>query len=203
MPIRSMTGFARVSRSTPFGELTLSIKSVNHRGLDVHVHIPLEFDAVEAELRTALRKRIVRGHVQVQLFLKRVAASAGAGTINEPLLRSWLEAFQDAAKRFGIDSKPDLNQALRVPGMIDTNGPAALSGPQAAEREALDAEVRTATAAALDELDAFRVREGAAIESEIRMRSAVLRDLVRQMEEIRSRALPAFHKRLRDRLGEM
>jgi uncharacterized protein (TIGR00255 family) len=202
MPIRSMTGFARVSRSTPFGELTLSIKTVNHRGLDVHFHIPLEFDAIEAELRTALRKRIVRGHVQVQVFFKRVAATAGASAINEPLLRSWLEAFREAAERFGIDSKPDLNQALRMPGMIETNGQGA-SEVQAAERGALESEVRASAAAALDELDGFRVREGAAIETEIRMRSSALRDLVRQMEDIRSRALPAFHKRLRERLGEM
>lgn len=202
MPIRSMTGFARVSRSTASGELTFSIKTVNHRGLDVHFHVPLEFDAVEAELRTALRKRIVRGHVQVQLFFKRAAASAAAGTINEPLLRSWLEAFRDAADRFGIDSKPDLNQALRMPGMIESNGQQA-SDAQAGEREALEAEVRNAAAAALDELDAFRVREGAAIEAEIRTRSSALRELVRNMEDIRSRALPAFQKRLRERLAEM
>src|SRR6266853_3667738 len=50
MPIRSMTGFARVSRSTPFGELSLSIKTVNHRGLDMHFHMPLEFDAIEPAL---------------------------------------------------------------------------------------------------------------------------------------------------------
>ncbi len=61
MPIRSMTGFARVSRSTPFGELTLSIKTVNHRGLDMHFHMPLEFDGVEPALRAAGRERGVRG----------------------------------------------------------------------------------------------------------------------------------------------
>jgi uncharacterized protein (TIGR00255 family) len=203
MPIRSMTGFARVSRSTPYGELTLSIKTVNHRGLDLHFHFPLDFDAAEAELRTALRKRIVRGHVQVQLFFKRTTLSAAAGTINEALLRSWLAAFREAADRFGIDSKPDLNQALRMPGMIEINGQQAASDAQSAEREALSAEVLAAATAALEELDAFRVREGAAIEMEIRTRSAALRELVRNMEDIRSRALPAFQKRLRDRLGEM
>ena len=203
MPIRSMTGFARVARSTPFGELTLSIKTVNHRGLDVHFHIPLEFDAIEAELRTTLRKRIVRGHVQVQLFFKRVGTTTAASTINEPLLRSWLEAFRQAAERFGIESKPDLNQALRMPGMIESNGQQATSETQTAEREGLGAEVLAAAAAAIDELDAFRMREGAAIETEIRMRAAVLRDLVRNMEDIRTRALPAFQKRLRERLGEM
>ena len=54
MPIRSMTGFARVSRSTPQGELTLSIKSVNHKGLDLHLHMPVELDSAEPALRAAL-----------------------------------------------------------------------------------------------------------------------------------------------------
>src|ERR1700734_989940 len=68
MPIRSMTGFARVSRALPAGELTLSLKTVNHRGLDLHFHMPAEFDAVEPALRNAVRKRVLRGHVQVQVY---------------------------------------------------------------------------------------------------------------------------------------
>ena len=201
MPIRSMTGFARVSRSTPFGELTLSIKTVNHRGLDMHFHMPSEFDGVEPALRNAVRKRVVRGHVQLQVFFKRAAGPAAASVINEPLLRSWLDAFRDVAQRFGIDSKPDLNQALRLPGMIEP-GTGNIPGDSQAS-ESLEAEVLAAAALAIDELDAFRVREGEAIETEIRTRAAGLRELVRNMEEIRSRALPSFQRRLRDRLGEM
>jgi uncharacterized protein (TIGR00255 family) len=193
-----MTGFARVSRSTPFGELTLSIKTVNHRGLDMHFHMPPDFDAVEPSLRTAVRKRVVRGHIQVQVFLKRTPGPVAANAINEPLLRSWLQAFREVAERFGVDSKPDLNQALRLPGMLETNSE---SGP--IDREPLEAEVLEAAALAIEELDSFRVREGAAIEAEIRMRAASLRELVRNMEEIRSRALPSFQRRLRERLAEL
>jgi uncharacterized protein (TIGR00255 family) len=198
MSIRSMTGFARVSRSTPSGELTLSIKTVNHRGLDMHFHLPIEFDAVEPALRAAVRKRVVRGHVQLQVFFKRSAGPAVANVINEPLLRSWLGAFRDVAERFGIDSKPDLNQALRLPGMVE-----AANANIPVESESLEAEVLGVAALAIEELDTFRVREGAAIEAEIRMRAACLRDLVRNMEEIRGRALPSFQRRLRDRLAEM
>jgi uncharacterized protein (TIGR00255 family) len=197
MPIRSMTGFARVSRPTASGELTFSIKTVNHRGLDVHFHMPMEFDAVEPALRTALRKRVSRGHVQVQVFYKRENSAAGAAVVvNEALLQTWLDSFREMATRYGIESKPDLNQALRLPGMLESRGaPVADVSVEAAALEA--------AALAIEELDAFRLREGAAIEADIRMRAAALREITAKMEEIRTRALPYFQNRLRDRLGEL
>jgi uncharacterized protein (TIGR00255 family) len=85
-----------------------------------------------------------------------------------------------------------------MPGMLE-----GAADTNIADRDALDAEVMAAAALALDELDAFRVREGDAIEKEIRMRAQCLRELVGRMEEIRSRALPAFQQRLREKLTEL
>ena len=200
MPIRSMTGFARVSRSLPSGELTLTIKTVNHRGLDLHFHMPMDFDAVEPALRAAIRKRVVRGHAQVMVSFKRAASAPGdsAFAINDAMLQGWFSAFRAAAAQFGLqDQQPDLNEALRLPGMVETR--AASSEPDAA----LEAETLAAAAEALEELDRFRLREGKAIDTELRARIASIQDLVKRMEEIRSRALPYFQKRLQDRLGEM
>jgi uncharacterized protein (TIGR00255 family) len=196
MPVRSMTGFAGVSRSTACGELTLSIKTVNHRGLDMHFHMPLEFDAAEPLLRALLRKRLVRGHVQVQVFLKRNAEAAQTALVNEARLSAWLDSFRSIAERYHLDSKPDLNQALRLPGMMEASAGAGADA-------ALDAEVLAAAEEAIAELDAFRVREGQAIESEIRMRIDSLSELTARMEDIRTRALPHFHARLKERLGEL
>jgi uncharacterized protein (TIGR00255 family) len=192
-----MTGFARVSRAVPQGELTLSIKSVNHRGLDLHFHMPGEFDGAEPALRTAIRKRVSRGHVQVQVFLRRSGETAAAASVNEGLLKVWLDAFETFAARYGVVSQPDLNQALRVPGMLDTRS----GGP--APDESMEREVLDMAAEALEELDGFRAREGAAIEAEIRGRAESIRELTGKMEAIRERALPYFHQRLKDRLGEL
>ena len=98
-----MTGFARVSRSLPSGELTLTIKTVNHKGLDLHFHMPAEFDCRRTcACAAAIRKRIVRGHAQIQVSFKRNAEARqnGAAAINEPLLRAWLDSFRDVAARF-------------------------------------------------------------------------------------------------------
>ncbi len=194
-----MTGFARVSRATPSGELVLSIKTVNHRGLDMHFHMPAGFDAVEPSLRSAVRKRIARGHVQVQVHFRRNSGAIAAAGINEPLLRAWLDSFRDVARRFGLETQPALHQALRLPGMMDARG----EEGEAPENEIPETETLAAADEAIDQLDAFREREGAAIETEIRMRADALRGIVSAMEEIRGRALPFFHQRLRDRLGEL
>lgn len=196
MPIRSMTGFARVSRPASSGELTLSIKTVNHRGLDMHFHMPMELDAVEPALRTLLRKRVTRGHVQVQVHYKKNPVSGGAGAINEPLLRAWVDSFRAAADKLGLDSVPDLNQALRLPGMMDARSEESVD-------EDLGDLAMSAAAEAVDELDSFRLREGLAMEAEVRLRADSLCDLAARMEDIRSRAVPHFQHRLSERLAEL
>jgi uncharacterized protein (TIGR00255 family) len=199
MPIRSMTGYARVSRSLPSGELTLSIKTVNHRGLDMHFHVPPELDAVEPAMRAAIRKKVVRGHLQLQASFRKTNGAAGTAAINEPLLRAWLESFREISERCGLDTKPDLNQALRLPGMMEIRSEA----PSETSNTELEAAALSAAAEAAEQLDQFREREGKAIEEEIRARAASLSELVTRMEEIRSRALPYFHQRLKEKLSEL
>lgn len=203
MPIRSMTGFARVSRCTALGELTLSIKTVNHRGLDMHFHMPAEFDAVEPALRAALRRHVRRGHVQVQVQFKRNSASASAMTINEPLLRAWIEGFRDVAGRLGIVAEPDLNQVLRLPGIMEPGPEPDIEKPGDSGQELLERAALDVAAEAIAELDRFRAREGASMEAELRTRAASLAGLVEKMEDIRSRAVPHFQQRLRDRLADL
>jgi uncharacterized protein (TIGR00255 family) len=124
--------------------------------------------------------------------------ASGTAVINEPLLRAWLESFREISERCGLDTKPDLNQALRLPGMMEIR-----SENGAAPDASLESEALSATIEAVEELDAFREREGKAIEEEIRMRARSLSDLVARMEDIRTRALPHFHQRLKDRLSEL
>ncbi len=119
MSARSMTGFARVRKATPDGEIAVSIKSVNHRGLDVHFHTAAELDAFEGAIRNAVKAKVARGHLQINMQFS-PAAPADVSSLNWPLLRAYLQAFREAAGEFGKDQKPDLNAALRVPGMLQT-----------------------------------------------------------------------------------
>lgn len=189
-----MTGFARVRRDLPEGELVVSLKSVNHRGLDLHFHVSPAIEAFEPAVRSVLKSRVSRGHVQIQISF--TATRNGNTGLNHEMLSAWLEAFREACDKYHLKCEPDLNEAMRIPGILQTEGVRDLE-------ENFEEPLKEAVSAAIDELDRFRSREGAAIATEIRQRSANISELAGKMEKIRSKATPAFQKRLKERLGEL
>ena len=195
MSARSMTGFARVRRSLPEGELILSLKSVNHRGLDMHFHLPVEFDPFENSIRAAIKKQVARGHMQIHLAFNRTTV-AGNSNLNRPMLEAWLNAFHEAARQHNLPDNPDLNSAFRIPGMFQ--------GENSAELDpAMEKALVELAEEAVKLLDKFREREGAAIAAEMLERCQSIIDLVARMEKIRSKATQVFQKRLKERLADL
>src|SRR5262249_35160829 len=161
-----MTGFARVRKTIPEGEIVLSVKSVNHRALDLHFHLPPELDPFEAALRKTIKGAVARGHLQIHVSFTPATDSAGSA-LNKPLLAAYLAAFHEAASEFGIAGKPDLNTALRLPGMI--RGDAAPEPKPEMEKVMVGLMEE-----ALATLNRFREREGGAICEEMRERCQVI-----------------------------
>jgi len=187
-----MTGFARVRKPLPRGELVLSLKSVNHRALDLHFHMPSDLDEYEPALRSILKSKINRGHIQIQVQLSN--GETNAIGFNRDLLRNWLAAFVAANTEFGLNSKPDLNVALRLPGMLQ--GATAPAIP-------LESVLLEAAGEAVEMLNVFREHEGAAIGAELTQRREQIADLTKKMEKLRAKATPVFQKRLNERLTEL
>jgi uncharacterized protein (TIGR00255 family) len=194
MKVRSMTGFAQARRTTPEGELVLSLKTVNHRGLDLHFHLPPELDAFETAIRDVVKAGVARGHVQLHVTLTRSAGGVQAA-LNRPLLGAYLAAFELARREFQLDGKPDLNTAFRIPGMFAAASPELDAG--------FEQTLKEVTSEALQALNQFREREGAEIAGEMRSRSEAIRRLAAEMEKIRFQATAAFQKRLKQKLSEL
>jgi len=190
-----MTGFARVRKVIAQAEIVVSLKSVNHRGLDLHFHLPPELDPIENDIRNAIKNSCARGHIQAHVGITR--SGSGAGALNKPLLAAWLAAFREAMELHPLaDQQPDLNAALRVPGMLS-------GGEDEDLAEDLAKAVMEGVAEALAMLNEFREREGAAMAAEMRQRARTLAALATSIEQIRAGAQPAFQKRLREKLGEL
>jgi uncharacterized protein (TIGR00255 family) len=194
--VRSMTGFARVRKACQDGELVVSVKSVNHRGLDVHLRAPEAVDAFESMIRGLVKTRMTRGHVEVRVSLPGSAAGAGTPVLNQPLLQAYLKAFQDAVEVYGLDAEPDLNAALRIPGMFS-------AVEEKEPDENLNAVLTEALTDALNQLNEFREREGAEIAEEMRKHNTHATAAAAEMERIREGATLAFQSRLTERLNDL
>jgi uncharacterized protein (TIGR00255 family) len=196
LPIRSMTGFARVQKTAEYGDIAISLKSVNHRGLDLHFHLGAELDSLEHVMRATLKRAVLRGHVDVRCSVLR-AANGASGTLNLPLFRSYVAAFRKAAAEEGIDAQPDLNRILLLPGILDA------SSDQLAPDTTAEKTILAALQEAIDMLNQFRAREGAELAAFIREQNAAIMTGGEEMQRIRASAIPAFHKRLVEKLQEL
>jgi uncharacterized protein (TIGR00255 family) len=193
-----MTGFARSRKTLDSGEIVVSVKSLNHRGLDVQVHAPSAADEFENAIRALVKTRLVRGHVEVRIALPSNGSNGIAAlALNRDLLHQYLKAFHEAAEAHGIHAEPDLNAAFRHAGML------AESAPEAAPNGTVQKDVLDTLSDALDGLNEFRGREGAEIAAEMRAHNARVSALVVEMEQIRGTAREAFHARLSDKLKEL
>ena len=193
-PIRSMTGFARVQKNGEHGDIVVSLKSVNHRGLDLHFHLGPELDTLENAMRAVLKRSVLRGHIDVRCSARR--ALNGSGGLNLALLRSYLAAFRKAASEEDLEAKPDLNQILLLPGVF---GAAIEDEPDPSSESAILAALEEAA----EKLNQFRAREGAELAGFIREQNSAIRASASEMAQIREKAVPAFQKRLAEKLRDL
>jgi uncharacterized protein (TIGR00255 family) len=171
----------------------LSLKSVNHRFLDLHFRLPSGSDSLEMQLRRLLKEKMARGHVEVTLSLERGSGETLA--LNRPLVSAYITAFRAAASEFGVPTDPDLNVILRIPGALDT-----ASDP---EDGALESAVMARVGEALDQLNQMREQEGRSIEHELRERMTHLREAVKTVQLHRLTVLHGYVERLQSRLQEL
>jgi len=194
MSIRSMTGFAQVKGQIN-GQLsfTLSLKSVNHRFLDLHFRMPSESDSLEMKLRRLLKEKVARGHLEVTLSIDRGGSEGLA--LNRELVGGYIKAFRAAAAEFGIAAEPDLNVILRLPGAMDTS-----TGAAAGE---LEGAVLSKIEEALSRLNEMRDEEGRGIERELRERMEHIQKASSGVERHRHAILQGYVEKLRTRMQEL
>jgi uncharacterized protein (TIGR00255 family) len=193
MPIYSMTGFARIQvRVKDQLSYTLSVKSVNHRFLDVQLRMPPDMDALEMELRKALKENLVRGHVELTLSIDR--SSQPKGGFNRELVAGYFAAFALARDEYGVRGEPDLNTALRMPGALQVES----RGEE--DLVALAESVLFQIGPLLDQLKNMRAREGEALEAVLRDTLDRLSGATDGVAELRPEIEQRYQERLTQRL---
>ena len=193
--IYSMTGYASLRGSVEDSlAFTLTLKSVNHRFLDLHLRLPSSCDALEVQLRRLLKENLRRGHIEVTLQLERRASAELQ--LNAGLLEAYVRAFREAAELHGVASEPDLNSMLRIPGVMSTEG-------GTGEVEGLDVAVLSLIVPLVGKLNEGRAQEGASLAAELRASMLRLQAFAEEMAGLRNGVREAQFERLRSRLMEL
>ena len=194
MPLRSMTGFAQVKGQVNSTlNFSLSLKSVNHRFLDLHFRLPSDTESLEMKLRRLLKEKLARGHVEVTLNLEYGGTNGVA--LNRELVASYVQAFRAAADEFDVPGDPDLNVVLRMPGAMDSSAQGA--------GEELETAVMAQAEDVLAKLNEMRDEEGSGIGVELRDRMQHLIKAAAGVEGHRNTILRSYSERLQARMQEM
>jgi uncharacterized protein (TIGR00255 family) len=198
--LKSMTGYAQAQALEAGWSLRLSVRSVNHRFLDLHLRLPEGFEPLEPRIRQIVRERIRRGHLDVTVRYD-LAGPAAVG-VNRDVAAAYLEAVNSLRKQFHIETEPDLAAIMRLPGVV---GPAAAALEEGLGR--VEAAVSRCLIESLDKLDRMREQEGNLLRQEMSARLRSIADLAEKVEVLAERARPAYARqlesRLKDLLGEM
>lgn len=196
MTLRSMTGYAQAQAIGDGRSLRVSLRSVNHRFLDVHLHMPEGFEPLEPLIRQIVRERVHRGHLDVTLHCE-LAGPAAIG-VNQKVAAAYLEAVNSLRRQFDVQTGPDLAQILRLPGVIE---PPAVALEEELKR--LEAVIVRCLTESLDKLDQMRQQEGDHLRQEMCMRLASISSLATRVESLAEHVRPAFMRRLEMRLKEL
>ena len=195
MKIRSMTGYAQVKVHVDDQlTLSLSLKSVNHRFLDLHLRLPVELDPVEMKVRRILKERLHRGHIEVTLGLERSGGAAFA--VNRELVGGYLRTFREVAEEFGVSAEPDLNAVLKLPGALN----ASADGDALA---ALEKQVTSALEQCIERLNQMREEEGGGAATELRTRMGHLSSATHELDQLRGKVAKAYHEKVHGRMQEL
>ena len=200
-----MTGFGRSSSrvtsekksasAAQSVELDISLKSVNGRYLEIRLHSPREYAALESEFKSLISAKFSRGTVDV--YINRVSSAADSEIkVNVDLARKWLESYRKLGSSLKLDVDPSLEMISRVPDVLSIEERAE---PTEAEKRLVKKLMQETVAAC----DIERLREGKALETELQNLLKKLESLADQMQDMRTEANDELEKRYRDRLAKL
>ena len=199
--IKSMTGFASVAREDERATVTVTIRALNHRYLDLQLRIPQSLAALESDVRALVGRRVARGRVELSLSLQLRQLPGVDVEFNEEFGRALEAALEQARTRGLVSGTLTPGDLLRMPQAI-TIRDRQPSDDQTAQ-QAVAAHAAQVVEEALRDLDAMRSREGDHVRTDLDQRRAVVADLVERIAVAADEGRAGIEERLRERVREM
>ena len=198
--IKSMTGFASLSRDDERGAIGVTIRSVNHRFLDLQLRLPPSIAEVEPRLRALVQRQLARGRVEISVSLQLRQVLAPQVELNEEFAKALATAMDQARARGLVEGTLTPGDLLRLPqALIIRERLPESAGVSTMLGTAVDDAVETA----ITQLEEMRVREGLHLRMDLDTRKALLADLIRRIAAAADTGRVELEARLLERAREL
>lgn len=188
-----MTGFGRATITEDSASVTIELKTVNNRFLDVNLRLPSDLQHLENDIKRTITDRLARGRVEVNLQFDR--SEDVSYELNKPMIAGYLEAMSQLKAEFGLEGEPDLNVIARLPNVVSVK--------RAEISEGAGALIQQTLTAAIDDLEAMRGKEGDMLAAVL---EANLAEIERRLAIVASESANVsaeFQLRLEKRIGDL
>lgn len=192
----SMTGYGRACVEWEGRQLTIELRAVNHRFLDLAFRMPRSFSFLEEEARKQIGGRLSRGHVDVFATYRNMRKDAKSVSVDEALLAAYAQALGEVQRLTGLRDARTLMDAASMPDVLVVT-------EAEEDREALRTLMTQALGEALEQLLAMRAREGAALQEDLAAKLGELDGINRQVEARYPQTVSEYRDRLRARVEEL
>jgi uncharacterized protein (TIGR00255 family) len=199
--IKSMTGFASVTREDERATMAVTIRALNHRYLDLQLRIPQACAAVEPDVRAAVGQRVARGRIELSLSMQLRQTPAVEVEFNEAFGAALSAALEQARERGLVSGSLSPGDLLRLPQAL-TIRERQPDGEDSSANELFE-RARAVIDAALADLDTMRVREGEHLRLDLDQRRTVVANLVERIGVAADEGRSALEQRLADRVREL
>ena len=190
--IQSMTGFGKASLQLPTKKITVEIKSLNSKGLDLNTRMPSVFREMELSLRNQLSQRLERGKIDFSLYVE-VTGEETSSKINVPIVKAYINQMKAVLPN--ADETELMKMAVRMPDVLKT------------EREEIDEnewkQIQTVIDEALNNIQKFRSDEGLSLEKEFVLRTTNINSLMNEAVSFDTERIETVKTRLRTALDEL
>jgi uncharacterized protein (TIGR00255 family) len=187
-----MTGFGKASLQLPTKKITVEIKSLNSKGLDLNTRMPSVFREMELGLRNQISQRLERGKVDFSLYVE-VTGEETTSKINVPIVNGYINQMKAVIPT--ADATELLKMAVRMPDALKT------------ERDEIDAtewkQIQTVIDEAMENIANFRKDEGASLEKEFQLRISNINNLMTEAVSYDAERVETVKTRLRTALEEL
>jgi uncharacterized protein (TIGR00255 family) len=191
--MKSMTGYGRSAVQGDDFSVSVDLKTVNNRFLDVHVRVSSEINSLEPVVKRQISTRLSRGRVDAAVTFERTTEVEYE--LNRPLIAGYINALRAIQNEFELSGEPDINIIARLPG--------ALQPGRNGLNDQMVAGVERAVTQALDELEKMREQEGAILRDEMRERLDKIESLIPTIEAAAGNLIEFYRLRLQKKIGEL